>query len=144
MNLYVNNLAYTLTDDELKAAFEAYGSVSSARVIMDRETGRSRGFGFVEMPNTAEATQALMNMNNQDIGGRAVKIVEARPKDERPSGFGGGGGAPRRDFSGPPRGPAGGGNGGGGRKDHGGGGRERDRGWDRSKRTGVAGDDDAW
>jgi RNA recognition motif-containing protein len=149
MNLYVSNLAYTLTDDELRAAFEAYGAVSSARVIMDRETGRSRGFGFVEMPNNAEASQALAGLNSQDIGGRAVKVVEARPKEERPGG-GGGGGAPRRDFGGgaPRRDFGGGGGGGGGRRDHGGGGggggggRDRDRGWDRGKRGG--GDDEGW
>lgn len=145
MNLYVSNLAYTLTDDELRAAFEAYGAVSSARVIMDRETGRSRGFGFVEMPNNAEASQALAGLNSQDIGGRAVKVVEARPKEERPGG--GGGGAPRRDFGGgaPRRDFGGGGGGGGGRRDHGGGGgggRDRDRGWDRGKRGG--GDDEGW
>lgn len=150
MNLYVSNLAYSLTDDELKAAFEAYGTVSSARVIMDRETGRSRGFGFVEMPNNAEASQALQLLNNQDIGGRAVKIVEARPKEERPGGgprqFGGGGGGPRsggggggqrRDF----------GDGGGQRRDGGGGGgggRDRDRGWDRTKRGGGGDEDEGW
>ena len=145
MNLYVSNLAYTLTDDELKAAFEVYGAVTSARVIMDRETGRSRGFGFVEMPNNSDATQALQYLNNQDIGGRSVKIVEARPKEERPGGFGGGP-RPGGGGGGAPRG-GGGGGGGGGRRDFGGGGgggRDRDRGWDRGKRGGGGGEDEGW
>lgn len=155
MNLYVSNLTYALTDDELRSAFEAYGQVSSARVVLDRETGRSRGFGFVEMPDDNEATAALNALNGQDIGGRAAKVVIARPKEERPGGFGG---APRRDFGGaggaprPNFGGGGGGRsdkgGGGGRRDAGGGGRDKDRGWDRDRRSGRSGggfqEDDAW
>jgi RNA recognition motif-containing protein len=147
MNLYVSNLSYTLTDDELRGAFEAYGAVSSARVITDRETGRSRGFGFVEMPNNAEATAAIEGMNSREVGGRAIKVVEARPKEERPAGGFGGGGAPRGGGGGAPRG---GGGGGGGRRDFGGGGgdrdrgRDRDRGWDRGKRGGNEDDDGGW
>lgn len=93
MNLYVSNLSYQMTDAQLQAAFAAYGTVSSARVITDRESGRSRGFGFVEMPVETEALAAINGMNNQAIDGRPVKVVEARPKDDRPRrDFGGGGG----------------------------------------------------
>lgn len=165
MNLYVSNLSYTLTDDELRAAFEAFGDVSNARVILDRETGRSRGFGFVEMPDNNQATAAINGLNGQEIGGRPAKVVEARPKEERPGGAGGGprnfgGGAPGgpRNFgggSGAGRGRDFGGGGGGGRDwsdDRGGGGggrggrenRERDRGWDRGKRSGGYDDDAGW
>ncbi|MCW0220332.1 MAG: RNA-binding protein [Prosthecobacter sp.] len=93
MNLYVSNLAYSVTDDELRSEFAVYGNVSSARVVMDRETGRSRGFGFVDMPNDTEAKLALSNLEGSNLAGRAIKIVEARPKEERPSRpMGGGGG----------------------------------------------------
>ncbi len=97
MNLYVSNLAYTMKDEDLHTAFAAYGQVSSARVITERETGRSRGFGFVEMPVDTEAISAINGLNNQPVLGRPIKIVEARPKEERPprrepSGEGGGGG----------------------------------------------------
>jgi RNA recognition motif-containing protein len=161
MNLYVSNLTYVLTDDELRGAFEAYGTVSSARVVMDRETGRSRGFGFVEMPNEDEGAAALVGMNGADLGGRPVKVVIARPKEERPGGFGGGGnagsGAGRRDGGGGRRDGGGGGRdwgggGGGGRRD--GGGREKDRNWERERRggggrsggsyRGGVGDDEGW
>ena len=95
MNLYVSNLAYTMKDEDLHSAFAAYGQVSSARVITERETGRSRGFGFVEMPVDTEAIAAINGLNNQPLLGRPVKVVEARPKEERPrresSGEGGGG-----------------------------------------------------
>jgi RNA recognition motif-containing protein len=152
MNLYVSNLSYTLTDDELRAAFEAFGDVASARVILDRETGRSRGFGFVEMPNNDQATAALNGLNGNEIGGRQAKVVEARPKEDRPGGprpFGGGGapGGPRNFGGGAGRGND---SGGGGRDwgDRGGGGGRggrdkggRDRGWDRGKRAGGFDDD---
>ena len=99
MNLYVSNLAYALTDDELAEAFGAFGSVSSARVVLDRESGRSRGFGFVEMPNDDEARSAIDGMNNASLAGRPLKVVEARPREERHprpprEGGGGGGGRP--------------------------------------------------
>jgi RNA recognition motif-containing protein len=155
MNLYVSNLSYTLTDDELRAAFEAFGAVTSARVILDRETGRSRGFGFVEMPDNDQATAALNGLNSQEIGGRQAKVVEARPKEERPGGFGGGGPRPYGGGGAPgPRNFGGGGgrgNGGGGGRDWGddrggGGGRGkggRDKGsWDRGKRGGGGFDQD--
>jgi len=90
MNLYVGNLSYDTQDDNLRGAFAAHGEVESARVITDRETGRSRGFGFVEMPNAQEAQQAIAALNGQEVDGRAISVNEARPKREA-SGFGGGG-----------------------------------------------------
>lgn len=85
MNLYVSNLPYTMTDEEFQQAFAAHGQVSSARVVKDRESGRSRGFGFVEMPVEAEALTAINTLNGKDIGGRPLRVMEARPKEERPS-----------------------------------------------------------
>ena len=84
MNIYVGNLAYGVTDDELRQAFAAFGEVSRASVIMDRETGRSKGFGFVEMPDDAAAESAIKALNDQPIGGRAVRVNEARPREDRP------------------------------------------------------------
>ena len=84
INIYVGNLSYETTDDDLRAAFEAHGQVSSAKVIMDRATGRSRGFGFVEMPNDAEARAAIEDLNGSDFGGRTLRVNEARPREERP------------------------------------------------------------
>ncbi|MDB6074096.1 MAG: RNA-binding protein [Verrucomicrobiaceae bacterium] len=148
MNLYVSNLAYSILDPELRAAFETYGAVTSARVITDRESGRSRGFGFVEMANDPEATAAINSLNGQDLGGRPIKVVEARPKEERPGGGGGGGG---RSFGGGGGGGGGGyrdgggggGGGGGGRRDGGGGGGGRS--WDRGDRgRSRGGESDGW
>jgi RNA recognition motif-containing protein len=92
--LYVGNLSYSIRDDELLQAFSPYGTVSSAKVMMDRETGRSKGFGFVEMGSDAEAQSAINAMNGQALDGRAIVVNEARPREERPGGFrsGGGGG----------------------------------------------------
>ena len=137
MNLYVSNLSYSATDDELNAAFAAYGVVSSARVVLDRESGRSRGFGFVEMPVEAEALTAINSLNGAEVGGRPLRVVEARPKEDRPPRSGGGGGGGGGGYS---RGAGGGysdeGDGGGWKqRDHGD--RDRDRGkggWDRHKR----------
>jgi RNA recognition motif-containing protein len=84
MNLYVSNLSYTMTDEELQGEFAAYGNVSSSRVVKDRETGRSRGFGFVEMPAESEALTALNALNGKEVGGRALRVLEARAKEERP------------------------------------------------------------
>jgi len=103
--LYVGNLAYSVRDDSLMQAFSSFGTVTSAKVMMDRETGRSKGFGFVEMGSDAEAQAAINGMNGQSLEGRAVVVNEARPREERPGGFGGGGGS---------RGGYGGGGGGGG------------------------------
>lgn len=84
MNIYVGNLSYKATDEDLRGAFEAFGQVSSARVIMDKETGRSRGFGFVEMPSNEEGRKAVEGVNNKDIAGRPVRVNEARPREDRP------------------------------------------------------------
>lgn len=83
-NIYVGNLPFSTTDDELRNAFSAHGDVSSAQVIQDRETGRSRGFGFVEMPNAGEADSAIEAMNGTDMGGRSLRVNEARPREQRP------------------------------------------------------------
>jgi hypothetical protein len=112
--LYVGNLPYSFRDEDLLNAFSAHGSVSSAKVMMERDTGRSKGFGFVEMGNDAEAQTAISAMNGQQYGGRGLVVNEARPMEPRPprsgGGFGGGGGG------------GGGGYGGGGGSRSGGGG----------------------
>ena len=110
--LYVGNLSYNVRDDDLQQAFAQYGTVSSAKVMMDRDTGRSKGFGFVEMGSDAEAQAAINGMNGQALDGRAIVVNEARPREERPGGFGGGGS--RGGFGGG-GGTGGGGFGGGGR-----------------------------
>lgn len=128
--LYVGNLAYSVRDDSLLQAFSQFGHVQSAKVMMDRETGRSKGFGFVEMGSDAEAQAAINGMNGQALEGRAVVVNEARPREERPGGFGGGGGGGGRGGygggggggGGGGRSPYGGGGGGGGRSPYGGGG----------------------
>ena len=97
--LYVGNLAYSVRDQDLNDAFSQFGAVTSAKVMMDRDTGRSKGFGFVEMGSDAEAQAAINGLNGQPVAGRAVVVNEARPREERPAGF---------------RSPYGGGNGGGG------------------------------
>lgn len=113
--LYVGNLSYGTKDSELQQIFEEYGSVQSVQVIMDRETGRSKGFGFVEMSNDQEAQAAIDGLNGKEIGGRPLTVNEARPREDRGGGGGGRGGY--------------GGGGGGGRGGYGGGGggRGRDR-----------------
>ena len=83
MNIYVGNLSYGMSEDELRDAFGAFGEVSSVKILMDRETGRSRGFGFVEMPNQSEAETAIAQLNGKDVGGRALRINEARPKEQQ-------------------------------------------------------------
>ncbi len=124
--LYVGNLAYSVRDDSLQQAFGEFGTVTSAKVMMDRETGRSKGFGFVEMGSDAEAQAAINGMNGQALEGRAIVVNEARPREERPGGFGGGGGG--RSGGGGYGGGGGGGGygggagGGGGRSPYGGGG----------------------
>ena len=112
--LYVGNLSYNVRDEDLQQAFAQYGSVSSAKVMMDRDTGRSKGFGFVEMGSDAEAQAAINGMNGQALDGRAIVVNEARPREERPGGVGGGGGGGRT-------GGGGGGFGGGGGRTGGGG-----------------------
>src|SRR3954469_23085690 len=114
--LYVGNLPYQVRDSDLEQAFGQFGQVTSAKVMMERETGRSKGFGFVEMGSDAEAQAAITGMNGQSMGGRSVVVNEARPMENRPprsgGGFGGGGGG----------GGGYGGGGGGGRSGGGGGG----------------------
>jgi RNA recognition motif-containing protein len=83
MNIYVGNLSYTATEGELRDAFAAFGTVTSAKILMDRETGRSRGFGFVEMPNQSEGEAAISSLNGKELGGRALRINEARPRERR-------------------------------------------------------------
>jgi hypothetical protein len=121
--LYVGNLPYGVRDNDLEQAFSQFGSVTSAKVMMERDTGRSKGFGFVEMGSDAEAQAAINGMNGQSLGGRAIVVNEARPMEPRPprtGGFGGGGGG----YGGGGR--SGGGGYGGGRSEggYGGGGRE--------------------
>lgn len=116
--LYVGNLAYSVRDDTLQQAFAQFGTVTSAKVMMDRDTGRSKGFGFVEMSSDAEAQAAINGMNGQALEGRAVVVNEARPREDR--GFGGGGRSP---YGGGRGGYGGGGGGGGGSYGGGGGGR---------------------
>jgi len=124
--LYVGNLAYSVRDDSLQQAFGEFGTVTSAKVMMDRETGRSKGFGFVEMGSDAEAQAAVNGMNGQPLEGRAIVVNEARPREERPGGFGGGGGRSGGGGYGGGGGGGGygggGGGGGGGRSPYGGGG----------------------
>jgi RNA recognition motif-containing protein len=93
--LYVGNLPYSVRDNDLEQAFSAFGAVTSAKVMMERDTGRSKGFGFVEMGSDAEAQAAINGMNGQPLGGRSIVVNEARPMEPRPprsGGFGGGGG----------------------------------------------------
>jgi RNA recognition motif-containing protein len=112
--LYVGNLPYTVRDGDLEQAFGAFGAVTSAKVMMERDTGRSKGFGFVEMGSDAEAQAAIEGMNGQALGGRNLVVNEARPMEPRPPRSGGGGfGGPRREGSG--------GGFGGGRREGGGG-----------------------
>jgi len=80
MNIYVGNLPYTVTDDELKSVFSEFGQVDSAKIIMDRYSGRSKGFGFVEMNNNEEAENAIKSLDNQDLKGRNLRVNEARPR----------------------------------------------------------------
>ncbi len=84
MNIYVGNLSYGVNDDNLREVFEAYGEVSSAKVITDKYSGRSKGFGFVEMDNDSEAQAAIEQLDGAEIDGRSVKVNEARPREERP------------------------------------------------------------
>ena len=134
--LYVGNLPYSFRDNDLEQAFGQFGQVTSARVMMERDTGRSKGFGFVEMGSAAEAQAAIEGMNGHQTGGRALVVNEARPMEQRPRGFGGNGGG-GGGFGGGGGGGGGGygggrreggfGGGGGGGGGYGGGGRDRDR-----------------
>ncbi len=108
VKIFVGGLSYDLTDDEFKAAFEAYGEVESATIIVDRDSGRSKGFGFVEMAERGEALKAIEGLNGADLSGKTITVNEARPKPKshkRPGGYGG----QRSDYGGGPRGKQGGG-----------------------------------
>ena len=98
--LYVGNLAYDVTDSTLETLFGAHGSVQSAQVIMDRDTGRSKGFGFVEMSSDQEAQAAIKALNLKEVEGRALTVNEARPKEDRPRSSGGGYGGGRGGYGG--------------------------------------------
>ncbi len=111
MRLYVGNLSFSTTEDSLRAAFEAHGQVSSASIVMDRETGRSRGFGFIEMTDDAQAKAAITAMHGTNVDGRNLTVNEARPREQR-GGFGGGGGGGGGSRGGYNRGGGGGGRGG--------------------------------
>ncbi|MBG6077954.1 RNA-binding protein [Polaromonas sp. CG_9.11] len=129
--LYVGNLPYSVRDEDLQQSFGQFGAVTSAKVMMERDTGRSKGFGFVEMASDAEAQAAINGMNGQPLGGRSVVVNEARPMEARPprtGGFGGGGG-----------GYGGGGGGGGGGYGGGGGGRSSGGGSDGGFRSPYGG-----
>jgi hypothetical protein len=131
--LYVGNLPYTVRDEDLQQSFGQFGAVTSAKVMMERDTGRSKGFGFVEMANDAQAQAAISGMNGQPLGGRSITVNEARPMEARPprtGGFGGGGG-----------GGGGGGDrsGGGGGYGGGGGGRSSSGGYGGGDRSGGGG-----
>jgi RNA recognition motif-containing protein len=123
MNIYAGNLSWNLKDQDLSNLFATYGEVSSAKIVNDKFSGRSKGFGFVEMPNDAEANAAIAALNGSEVDGRAIVVNESRPKPEgERGGSGGGGGFKKRSFGG------GGSGGGGGYKK---GGFNRDRGGDR-------------
>jgi RNA recognition motif-containing protein len=111
--IFVGNFTFSTTDSDLRQLFEPFGAIESVTVVTDRDTGRSRGFGFVEMPSDSEADAAIAALNGRDMGGRSLTVNEARPKTER----GGGGGGSRGGFRGGSS-RSGGGGGGGGRDDY--------------------------
>jgi RNA recognition motif-containing protein len=108
MNIYVSNLSFNVQDEDLREFFTEYGEVTSAKVITDKFTGKSRGFGFVEMPDNAAAQKAISELDNGTVEGRTIKVMEAKPKEDRPARTGGFGGGNRGG------GYSGGGNSGGG------------------------------
>jgi len=99
-NIYVGNLDYNVNEEQLRAAFEAYGQVDKVTLIRDRDTGQPRGFGFVEMAGDTEAGNAIQGLNGSQLGGRAITVNEARPRLERTGGGGGGGGRREGGFGG--------------------------------------------
>jgi len=92
MNIYVSNLSFNVQDEDLRGFFTSYGEVTSAKVIMDKATGRSKGFGFVEMSDTAAGQKAIAELDGSTVDNRTIKVMEARPKEDRPQRPGGGGG----------------------------------------------------
>ena len=140
--LYVGNLPYSVRDEDLQQSFGQFGGVTSAKVMMERDTGRSKGFGFVEMASDAEAQAAINGMNGQPLGGRSVVVNEARPMEARPprtGGFGGGGGGYGGGSGGGGGGYGGGAGGGGGGYGGGGGGRSSGGGSDGGFRSPYGG-----
>jgi len=95
MNIYVGNLAYSVTEDELRNAFSEFGNVTRATVITDKFSGQSKGFGFVEMADDSEAEEAIRALNDKPLNGRNIKVNQAKPREERPARGGGGGGGGR-------------------------------------------------
>jgi RNA recognition motif-containing protein len=114
-NIFVGNLSFNTNEDELRQLFEPHGQVDRVSIMTDRDTGRSRGFGFVEMASNEDGEKAIAALNGSQVGGRTINVNEARPKTERSSGGGGGGGGGRD--RGDRGGSRGGGGGGGGRRD---------------------------
>jgi len=114
-NIFVGNLSFNTNEDELRQAFEVYGQVDRVSIMTDRDTGRSRGFGFVEMASNEDGEKAIAALNGSQVGGRTINVNEARPKSDRGEGGGGGGGGFRDRGDRPRRGAGGGG--GGGRRD---------------------------
>jgi RNA recognition motif-containing protein len=112
--IYVGNLPFSISEEQLSSAFAQFGAVDSAKVVTDRETGRSKGFGFVEMPVDSEADQAIEKLNGTDLNGRNINVSEARPQENKPRGGGRGFGGPRGGGGGGRGGFGGGGNRGGG------------------------------
>ena len=94
-NIFVGNLSFNTGEDELRQAFESYGQVDRVSIMTDRDTGRSRGFGFVEMTSNEDGEKAIAGLNGSQLGGRTINVNEARPKGDRPGGGGGGGGRDR-------------------------------------------------
>ena len=97
MNIYVGNLSFEVSEEDVRGAFEAFGKVETAKIITDKYSGASRGFGFVEMPSKDEGQAAISGLNGKELKGRALNVNEARPRTERPRGGGGGGGRGRGD-----------------------------------------------
>lgn len=147
-NIYVGNLSFRATEEDIRNAFSQYGQVTSVNIVMDQDTGRSRGFAFVEMADSNEANAAIEGLNEQEIVGRRVIVNEARPREERPRGgggggrYGGGGGGGRYGEGGGGGGRYGEGGGGGGGGRYGGGGGGGGRGNDGGGRRGNYSRDD--
>ena len=99
MNIYVSNLSFNIQDEDLRAFFTPYGEVSSAKIIMDRESGQSRGFGFVEMSDDVASKKAITELNESTVDGRTIKVMEAKPKEDRGGGGSYGSGKSDRNFN---------------------------------------------
>ena len=112
MNIYVGNLVFDVSEEDLKEAFEPFGEITEVRLIMDKFSGKSKGFGFIEMPSKEEAEKAIEEMNGKEFKGRAINVNEAKPKTDRGGRGGRGGGGGRGGFGGGGRGGRGGGGGG--------------------------------